>query len=92
METLSKKEKNTKNTFKMQTSSLLPQPPCPQNHSDCLYLFTSPIMNGSWVQRTGESLHRHAAVKGDELDPQPVDTRQGSACPVAKVSLCCWTI
>lgn len=84
--------KNIKSVFKMQATSLLPQSPCPQNRSDCVYLFPSTIINGSWVQRVDHFLHSRATVEGDELDPKPEDTRQGSACPVAKVSLCCWAI
>lgn len=54
--------------FKMQITSLLPQPPCPQNHSGCVYLFQSPIINGSWAPCTDDVLHSHTAAEGDELD------------------------
>lgn len=82
--------------FKMQIISLLPQPPCPQNHSGCVYLFQSTIINGSWAPCTDDVLHSHTAAEGDELDLRPVDTRPagrlGSSWPIAKVSLCCWAI
>lgn len=78
--------------FKMQIISLLPQTPCPQNHSDCVYLFEFAIINGSWAPCTDDVLHGHIAAEGDELDPRPVDTRPGSSWPIAKVSLCCWAI
>lgn len=83
--------KNIKDMFRMQTTSLLSQLPCPQSHSECACVYSRlPLINGSWAQRVGDFSHSHAAVEGDELDPKPADSRQGSACPIAKVSLCCW--
>lgn len=70
--------------FKMQTTSPLHRHSVlREKYSECVCVFMSSIINGSWVQCMDAFLHSRTAVEGDELDLKLVDTRPGSACPCA---------